>query len=168
MARGRGREITASIINLRLATEQGADIDAHIATAKVVGIPYYHIPFSGDPPLSIYLYRAHLRHMSRSEPTGAEKALVLRAQAGDSRAVAEIVRAILAGHLRKDSLIVKSSDGPVSAFPTARPPRPPPDRRLPSSTKTLRIGGPTATRRHLFSTADPRARRVRRCGRRRG
>jgi hypothetical protein len=28
--------------------------------------------------------------MNRSEPTGSEKALVLRAQAGDSRAVAEL------------------------------------------------------------------------------
>jgi protein tyrosine phosphatase (PTP) superfamily phosphohydrolase (DUF442 family) len=40
----------ASIINLRLATEQGADIDANIAAAKVVGIPYYHIPFSSAAP----------------------------------------------------------------------------------------------------------------------
>src|SRR6187399_298025 len=40
----------ASIINLRLATEQGADIDANIAAAKAAGIPYYHIPFSGSTP----------------------------------------------------------------------------------------------------------------------
>src|SRR5919205_4526430 len=40
----------ASIINLRLATEQGADIDGNIAAAKAVGIPYYHIPFSGSAP----------------------------------------------------------------------------------------------------------------------
>ena len=40
----------ASIINLRLATEQGADIDANTAAAKVAGIPYYHIPFSGSAP----------------------------------------------------------------------------------------------------------------------
>jgi protein tyrosine phosphatase (PTP) superfamily phosphohydrolase (DUF442 family) len=40
----------ASIINLRLATEQGADIDDNIAAAKVAGIPYYHIPFSGSAP----------------------------------------------------------------------------------------------------------------------
>src|SRR5437762_9768093 len=30
----------ASVINLRLATEHGADIDANIAAAKVAGIPY--------------------------------------------------------------------------------------------------------------------------------
>jgi len=40
----------ASIINLRLATEQGADIDANIAAAKEAGIPYYHIPFNGQAP----------------------------------------------------------------------------------------------------------------------
>ena len=40
----------ASIINLRLATEQGADIDANIAAAKAVAMPYYHIPFSGATP----------------------------------------------------------------------------------------------------------------------
>jgi len=40
----------ASIINLRLATEEGAEIDASIAAAKAAGIPYYHIPFSTAAP----------------------------------------------------------------------------------------------------------------------
>ena len=40
----------ASIINLRLATEQGADIDANTAAAQAAGIPYYHIPFSTAAP----------------------------------------------------------------------------------------------------------------------
>jgi len=40
----------ASIINLRLATEEGADIEGNIAAAKAAGIPYYHIPFSGSAP----------------------------------------------------------------------------------------------------------------------
>ena len=40
----------ASIINLRLATEQGADIDANIAAAKAADIPYHHIPFSTAAP----------------------------------------------------------------------------------------------------------------------
>ncbi len=40
----------ASIINLRLATEPGADIEANVAEAKRVGIPYYHIPFSAAAP----------------------------------------------------------------------------------------------------------------------
>jgi protein tyrosine phosphatase (PTP) superfamily phosphohydrolase (DUF442 family) len=40
----------ASIINLRLATEQGADVEASTAAAKAAGIPYYHIPFSSSAP----------------------------------------------------------------------------------------------------------------------
>jgi protein tyrosine phosphatase (PTP) superfamily phosphohydrolase (DUF442 family) len=40
----------ASIINLRLATEQGADIEGHMAVAKAAGIPYYHVPFSASAP----------------------------------------------------------------------------------------------------------------------
>src|SRR5262245_66276328 len=40
----------ASMINLRLATEQGADIEGHTAAAKAAGIPYYHIPFSTAAP----------------------------------------------------------------------------------------------------------------------
>ena len=40
----------ASIINLRLPTEEGADIDGNIAAAKAAGIPYYHNPFSGAKP----------------------------------------------------------------------------------------------------------------------
>jgi len=40
----------ASIINLRLASEPGADIEANMAAAKAVDIPYYHIPFSATSP----------------------------------------------------------------------------------------------------------------------
>ena len=40
----------ASIINLRLATEQGADIEGNTAAAKASDIPYYHIPFSASAP----------------------------------------------------------------------------------------------------------------------
>ncbi len=40
----------ASIIKLRLATEQGADIERHTAAAEAAGIPYYHIPFSTTAP----------------------------------------------------------------------------------------------------------------------
>jgi protein tyrosine phosphatase (PTP) superfamily phosphohydrolase (DUF442 family) len=40
----------ASIINLRLASEPGADIERHTAAAKAAGIPYFHIPFSVTAP----------------------------------------------------------------------------------------------------------------------
>jgi uncharacterized protein (TIGR01244 family) len=40
----------ASIINLRLASEQGADIDAETAAAKAAGITFVHLPLSGSAP----------------------------------------------------------------------------------------------------------------------
>jgi uncharacterized protein (TIGR01244 family) len=40
----------AAIINLRQASEPGADIDAEAAAAKAAGIRFYHIPFNGQAP----------------------------------------------------------------------------------------------------------------------
>jgi uncharacterized protein (TIGR01244 family) len=40
----------AAIINLRLATEQGADIDAEASAAKAAGINFVHLPLSGTAP----------------------------------------------------------------------------------------------------------------------
>jgi protein tyrosine phosphatase (PTP) superfamily phosphohydrolase (DUF442 family) len=40
----------ASIINLRLATEQGAEIEASTDAAKAADLAYYHIPFSASAP----------------------------------------------------------------------------------------------------------------------
>jgi protein tyrosine phosphatase (PTP) superfamily phosphohydrolase (DUF442 family) len=40
----------SSIINLRLASEPGADVEAHTAAAKAAGIQYIHIPFSSAKP----------------------------------------------------------------------------------------------------------------------
>jgi uncharacterized protein (TIGR01244 family) len=39
----------ASIVNLRLATEQGADVEQHQAAAKAAGLNYFHVPFAGKP-----------------------------------------------------------------------------------------------------------------------
>jgi uncharacterized protein (TIGR01244 family) len=39
-----------SIINLRLASEPGANVDAEAAAAKAAGINFVHIPFNGSSP----------------------------------------------------------------------------------------------------------------------
>jgi uncharacterized protein (TIGR01244 family) len=39
----------ASIVNLRLATEPGADVEKHEAAAKAAGLRYFHVPFNGTP-----------------------------------------------------------------------------------------------------------------------
>lgn len=40
----------ASIVNLRVPTEEGADVDQEAAAAKQVGIRFYNIPFNGQKP----------------------------------------------------------------------------------------------------------------------
>jgi len=40
----------ASIINLRQASEQGADLEGEAAAAKAADIHYYNIPFNGQMP----------------------------------------------------------------------------------------------------------------------
>lgn len=39
-----------AVINLRLANERGADIDANAARAKALGLAYLHIPFNAQTP----------------------------------------------------------------------------------------------------------------------
>ena len=39
-----------SIINLRLADEAGANVDAEAAAAKAAGMKYFHVPFNGQKP----------------------------------------------------------------------------------------------------------------------
>lgn len=39
-----------SVINLREATEPGADIEKEEAAAKAVGLRYFHVPFNGTKP----------------------------------------------------------------------------------------------------------------------
>jgi uncharacterized protein (TIGR01244 family) len=41
----------ASIVNLRLSTETGADVERHQGEAQAVGIKYFHVPYDGtaDP-----------------------------------------------------------------------------------------------------------------------
>ena len=38
-----------SIVNLRLATERGAEVEKEAAAARAVGLRYFHVPFDGSP-----------------------------------------------------------------------------------------------------------------------
>lgn len=40
----------ASVINLRQASEPGAEVEAEAAAAKSAGIKYFHVPFNGQSP----------------------------------------------------------------------------------------------------------------------
>jgi uncharacterized protein (TIGR01244 family) len=39
----------SSIVNLRLASETGADVEQHEAVARNAGLKYFHVPFDGKP-----------------------------------------------------------------------------------------------------------------------
>jgi len=45
------REGFASVINLRLATEEGADVERSRAAAQAVGLNYIHLPFDPSNPV---------------------------------------------------------------------------------------------------------------------
>jgi uncharacterized protein (TIGR01244 family) len=47
---GLKQEGFASVVNMRLPTEQGANIDANKAEAQKVGLKYFHLPLSGASP----------------------------------------------------------------------------------------------------------------------
>src|SRR5687767_9422881 len=38
-----------SIVNLRVATEEGADVEKQEAAARAAGLRYFHVPFDGKP-----------------------------------------------------------------------------------------------------------------------
>src|SRR4029453_3937938 len=38
-----------SVINLRFATEPGAEVEKEEAAAKTAGLRYFHVPFAGNP-----------------------------------------------------------------------------------------------------------------------
>jgi uncharacterized protein (TIGR01244 family) len=44
------RDGFASVINLRLASEEGANVEAGRAAAEAAGLKYIHLPFSGASP----------------------------------------------------------------------------------------------------------------------
>jgi uncharacterized protein (TIGR01244 family) len=47
---GLKKEGFASVINLRLATEEGANVDAGRAAAQAAGLKYIHLPFNAASP----------------------------------------------------------------------------------------------------------------------
>jgi uncharacterized protein (TIGR01244 family) len=71
-----------SVINLRLASEPGANVEAEEAAASAVGIRYIHIPFNGGSPEAAVVDR-FVEEISRP---GAEPAFIHCA--GGNRAAA--------------------------------------------------------------------------------
>ncbi len=59
-----------SVINLRVATEPGAEVDKEEAAAKAAGLRYFHVPFAGKPnPRPRKTSWPRLRSKGRNQPS---------------------------------------------------------------------------------------------------
>ena len=61
-----------SVINLRLATESGAELEKEEAAAKALGLRYFHVPFEGSKPTA----EAADRFIAAITTPGAEPAFI--------------------------------------------------------------------------------------------
>lgn len=83
----------ASIVNLRLADEPGAEVEKEEAAAKAAGIRYFHIPFNGSSPDP----EAAGRFLDVMTSPGAQPALV-HCAAGNRAATLWLIKRLAVDH----------------------------------------------------------------------
>jgi uncharacterized protein (TIGR01244 family) len=81
-----------SIINLRLASEPGADVEREAAAAKAAGLRYFHVPFNGKPDPE-----AARQFLDAITSEGAEPAFV-HCAAGNRAATMWLIKRIAVDH----------------------------------------------------------------------
>jgi uncharacterized protein (TIGR01244 family) len=81
----------ASVINLRQASEPGADIEKHQAAAKAAGLRYYHVPFNGASPDA----KVAEQFLAAITTKGAEPAFIHCASANRASAMWLIKRIVI-------------------------------------------------------------------------
>jgi uncharacterized protein (TIGR01244 family) len=102
----------ASIINLRLATEKGADIDAEAAAAKAAGINFVHLPFnasSPDPAVADRFIK------TITEP-GNQPAFI-HCASGNRAAAMWLIKRVLVDHWDNDRALEEASQLGLSSQP---------------------------------------------------
>jgi uncharacterized protein (TIGR01244 family) len=85
-----------SIINLRLASEPGADVEREAAAAKAAGLRYFHVPFDGKPDPE-----AARQFLDAITTVGAEPAFV-HCAAGNRAATMWLIKRIAVDHWDAD------------------------------------------------------------------
>ncbi len=90
----------ASIINLRVATEAGANVDEEAAAAKTAGIKFFHIPFNTSAPEA---ERAHVadEFLSTLTTPGNEPAYI-HCASGNRAAAMWMIKRIAIDHWEAD------------------------------------------------------------------
>jgi uncharacterized protein (TIGR01244 family) len=82
-----------SIINLREASEPGAEIEKEEAAAKAVGLRYYHVPFNGTMPTT----SAADQFLAAITSPGAEPAFI-HCSGGNRAATMWLIKRIAVDH----------------------------------------------------------------------
>lgn len=101
-----------SIINLRLANEQGADVDAEAAAAKAAGINFVHLPLNGASPDPAVVDR-FLKTVSES---GNQPAFI-HCASGNRAAAMWLIKRVLVDKWDNDRAIAEAADLGLTSQP---------------------------------------------------
>lgn len=102
----------ASIINLREASEQGADIDAEAAAAKAAKITYFHVPYNGAQPTTA----AVDQFLKAITTPGAEPAFI-HCAGGNRAASMWFIKRVLIDKWATDRAMTEATDLGFSSQP---------------------------------------------------
>jgi uncharacterized protein (TIGR01244 family) len=93
-----------SIINLREATEPGADLEKEEAAAKSAGLKYFHVPFNGTSPDT----KAADQFLAAITSPGTEPAFI-HCSAGNRASAMWLIKRIAVDHWDVDRATAEAS-----------------------------------------------------------
>jgi len=92
-----------SIVNLRLATERGAEVEKEAAAARAVGLRYFHVPFDGSPDP-----KAADQFLNAITTPGAEPAFI-HCAGGNRAATMWLIKRIAVDHWNVDRAVKEAT-----------------------------------------------------------
>jgi uncharacterized protein (TIGR01244 family) len=92
-----------SVINLRLASENGADVEKEEAAAKAAGLRYFHVPFDGKPDP-----KAASQFLDAITTPGAEPAFI-HCAGGNRAATMWLIKRIAVDHWDTDKAVKEAA-----------------------------------------------------------
>jgi uncharacterized protein (TIGR01244 family) len=92
-----------SVINLRVATEEGAEVEKEEAAAKVLGLRYFHVPFAGKPDP-----KAAAQFLDAITTNGAEPAFI-HCAGGNRAATMWLIKRVAVDHWEADRAVKEAA-----------------------------------------------------------
>jgi len=102
----------ASIINLRVDTEKGADIDVEAAAAKAAGINFVHIPFNASMPDPAVADR-----FMKTITDPANVPAFIHCASGNRAAAMWLIKRVLVDHWDNDRALAEAAQLGLSSQP---------------------------------------------------